>query len=173
MNPSSLAHPLRRRIRIRIRMGHARTAPRGASLIEILVAVLILSVGVLGLAGMQVRALRTSISSEQKTQAVILAHYLLDLMRVDRTSALDGLYNTTGGLTSPLCALPAVPAAGAFASSEFRDWMLSVQTGLGLAAKPCVAVNCDALGVCSVRLQWDDTAAGGLPDQSLTVTSRI
>jgi hypothetical protein len=29
------------------------------------------------------------------------------------------------------------------------------------------------LGLCSVRLQWDDTAAGGLPDQSLTLTSRL
>jgi len=169
MNPSSLARPLRPGIQMR----HARAAPRGASLIEILVAVLILSLGVLGLAGMQVRALRTSISSEQKTQAVVLAHYLLDLMRVDRTSALDGLYNTAGDLDTPLCAVPAVRAAGSFASSEFRDWMLSVQTGFGLAAKPCVAVNCDALGLCSVRLRWDDTAAGGLPDQSLTVTSRL
>ncbi len=173
MNPISLARPLRPRSRIRLRKGHGQRHARGVSLIEILVAVLILSVGVLGLAGMQVRALRTSISSEQKTQAVVLAHYLLELMRVDRTSALDGLYNTTGGLTTPLCAVPAVPAAGSFASSELRDWMLSVQTGLGPAANPCVAVACDALGLCSVRLQWDDTAAGGLPDQSLTVTSRI
>jgi type IV pilus assembly protein PilV len=145
---------------------------RGASLIEILVAVLILSVGVLGLAAMQVRSMRTTISSEQKTQAVILAHYLLDLMRVDRSSAVQGLYNTAGGLAAPLCALP---AAGAFASSELRSWMASVQAGLGPAAvaSTCVAVDCDALGLCSVRLQWDDTAAGGLPDQSLTVTSRI
>lgn len=146
---------------------------RGVSLIEILVAVLILSVGVLGLAAMQVRSMRATISSEQKTQAVVLAQYLLDLMRVDRSSAVQGLYNTAGGLAAPICALPAIPAAGAFASSELPGWMASVQAGLGPGASTCVAVNCDALALCSVRLQWDDTAAGGLPDQSLTLTSRL
>ena len=158
-----------------IRMRQGPRDARGVSLIEILVAVLILSVGVLGLAAMQVRSMRATISSEQKTQAVVLAQYLLDLMRVDRSSAVQGLYNTAGGLAAPICALPAVPAAGAFASSELRSWMASVQAGLGpaAAASTCVAVDCDVLGLCSVRLQWDDTAAGGLPDQSLTVTSRI
>lgn len=145
---------------------------RGVSLIEILVAVLILSVGVLGLAAMQVRSMRATISSEQKTQAVVLAQYLLDLMRVDRSSAVQGLYNT-GGLAAPICALPAVSAADEFARSELRGWMASVQAGLGPGASTCVAVNCDALALCSVRLQWDDTSAGGLPDQSLTVTSRL
>lgn len=171
MNTTAPAHPKRPRIR----MHRGQRNARGASLIEILIAVLILSVGVLGLAAMQVRSMRTTISSEQKTQAVILAHYLLDLMRVDRSSAVQGLYNTAGGLAAPLCVLPAAPAAGAFASSELRSWMASVQAGLGPAAvaSTCVAVDCDALGLCSVRLQWDDTAAGGLPDQSLTVTSRI
>ena len=171
MNPTAPARPRR----LRIRMRHGQRDARGASLIEILVAVLILSVGVLGLAAMQVRSMRTTISSEQKTQAVVLAQYLLDLMRVDRSSAVQGLYNTAGGLAAPLCVLPAVPAAGAFASAELRSWMASVQAGLGpaAAASTCVAVDCDVLGLCSVRLQWDDTAAGGLPDQSLTLTSRL
>lgn len=171
MKPTAPARPRRPGVRTR----HGPCDARGVSLIEILVAVLILSVGVLGLTAMQVRSMRASISSEQKTQAVVLAQYLLDLMRVDRESAVQGLYNTAGGLAAPICALPAVSAAGAFASSELRSWMASVQAGLGpaAAASTCVAVDCDVLGLCSVRLQWDDTAAGGLPHQSLTLTSRL
>ncbi|MEY4710617.1 MAG: type pilus modification protein PilV [Pseudomonadota bacterium] len=147
----------------------------GASLIEILVAVLVLSLGLLGLASMQVRALRALISSEQRTQAVALIHSLLEVMRVDRASALGGDYNTLGGTATPLCTLPPAPAAGLLAQAQLREWLDDAKDrlGPGQAATTCAVVACDAQGVCSVRLQWDDRAAGGPSDQSVTVTSRL
>lgn len=148
----------------------------GASLIEILVAALILSLGLLGLAGMQARALRASISSEQRTQAIFLSHYLLDLMRVDQVSALQGVYNTPGGLSNPACAASALPTPAInFAQTELRVWVDRVKASIGTAnpAKTCVAVDCTQAGVCTVRLHWDDSPAGGLADQAITVTSRL
>ncbi len=145
---------------------------RGASLIELLVAVLILSLGLLGLAGMQARALRAQMSSEQRTQAVVLVQELLEVMRVDRASAMQGDYNTAGGADTPLCAVPS--AAASFAQLALSDWLTQAKASLGGdQATTCAVVTCDALGVCSVQLAWDDSAAGGLSNQSIALTSRL
>jgi type IV pilus assembly protein PilV len=147
---------------------------RGASLIEVLVAILILSIGLLGLASMQLRAMRGAVSSVQRTQAVILSHYILDLMRVDRVAASNLLYNTPGGLGQPLCAAPqALP--GNFSQTEFSAWFARVKTQIGKPADAttCAAIVCNAQSVCTVQLQWDDSASGGLPNQSLVITTQL
>lgn len=152
-----------------------RPRHQGASLVEILVAVLVLSLGLLGLAGMQLRALRGSHSSVQRTQAVILGQYLLDLMRVDRQSALQGSYNTPATAAAPLlCALPSGTPTG-LAQLESRAWFAEVKSKLGRAndSTTCVRVVCDLQGLCSVQLQWDDSASGGLPVQRLSLHTRL
>lgn len=163
-----------------VRRGTHRPRPhRGASLIEVLVAVLILSLGLLGLAGMQLRALRGNISSAQRTQAVVMSQYILDLMRVDRMSALQGNYNTAGGLNAPLCAVPAAavppPAIGLSAQTEVRQWLTSLKANLGRPgdATTCAAIDCLPQGVCTVNLRWDDSPSGGLPNQTLSITTRL
>ena len=147
---------------------------RGASLIEVLVAVLILSLGLLGLASMQLRAMRGAVSSVQRTQAVILSHYILDLMRVDRAAALSGLYNTPGGLGQPLCAAPQAAPTN-FSQSEFSDWFTRVKAQIGQPADAttCAAIVCNAQSVCTIQLQWDDSASGGLPNQILAITTQL
>lgn len=137
-------------------------------------AVLILSLGLLGLAGMQARALRAQVSSEQRTQAVVLINALLEVMRVDRASAVQGRYDTAGGAATPLCTVPSVAAAASLAQRELSDWLTQAKASLGGdPATTCAVVTCDALGVCSVQLEWDDSAAGGLSNQSIAVTSRL
>ena len=148
---------------------------RGASLVEVLVAVLVLSVGLLGLAGMQLRALRGSQSSVQRTQAVFLGQYLLDLMRVDRQSALQGDYNTPASPAAPsLCTVPSPPGTG-LAKTEFHAWFTQVKSQMGRAGDhtTCVRVDCTAQGLCVVELQWDDSASGGLAAQRLSLSTRI
>ena len=70
-----------------------RTLAKGATLIEILVALLILSLGLLGMAGLQARAVKGNHSAMQRTQAVMMSYYILDAMRVDRANAKAGNYN--------------------------------------------------------------------------------
>lgn len=61
----------------------------GFSLIEVLVALLILSVGLLGLAGLQGRGLRESNSALLRSQGVQYAEDILDRMRANRANATD------------------------------------------------------------------------------------
>jgi len=72
--------------------GQAQALKRqsGFSLLEVLIAVVILSVGLLGLAGMQVTSLKYVTSSLQRTQATSLAYDMLDRIRVNP----NGIYTT-------------------------------------------------------------------------------
>jgi type IV pilus assembly protein PilV len=141
----------------------------GATLIEILVAVLILSFGLLGMAALQTRALQGNQSSVQRSQAIMLSHYLMDAMRVDRESAKGGDYNTDF-----VCGPDGITGT-TLAKNNLRDWLGTAETSLGVAddTTTCGAVTCDADYLCTVSLRWDDSKAGGLSDQSIKVQSKI
>lgn len=57
---------------------------KGFSLLEVMIAMVILSVGLLGLAGMQVIALENSHESSSRNQAIILAYSMSDRMIANR-----------------------------------------------------------------------------------------
>ena len=79
---------------------------RGAGLIEVLVAVLVLAVGLLGLAGLQVSAMQNGQSSYLRSQASLMAYSLIDQARAQggRLSAAD--------ITAWQAQLPAVLPGG-------------------------------------------------------------
>lgn len=132
---------------------------RGTSLIEVLISVLIMAVGLLGIAAMQATALRNSQSSTERSQAVIGTYAIIDAMRANRIGAIGGNYNTAGGWS---CALP---AAGTLAGNDVRAWMTGLRTSIGSGAADatvCGNITCDAAtGVCLVGVQWDDSRGGG------------
>jgi type IV pilus assembly protein PilV len=72
-----------------------RTRPRelGFSMLEVMVAVLILSFGLLGLAGLQALSLKSNVSAAQRTIATQLAYDIADRMRANQASVLSGDYN--------------------------------------------------------------------------------
>ena len=70
---------------------------RGFTLVESLVAVLVLSIGLLGIAALQVSSLRTNHVAYQRTQATFMAYDLLDRMRANRVAATAGSYNRNYG----------------------------------------------------------------------------
>jgi type IV pilus assembly protein PilV len=70
----------------------SRALQAGLSLLEILIATVVLSAGLLGLAGMQIAALKTTHNSYQVQQATWLLHDLLERMRANRQGVVDGRY---------------------------------------------------------------------------------
>ncbi len=66
----------------------------GFSLLEVLVAIVILSVGLLGIAGLQVKGLQVNHSSYMRTQATLLAYDMADRMRANITRQQDGSYKS-------------------------------------------------------------------------------
>lgn len=65
----------------------------GFTLLEILVAVLVLAIGLLGLAGLQTFGLHSNHSAKLRTQATLLAYDMTDRMRANRAGYEGGFYN--------------------------------------------------------------------------------
>lgn len=121
---------------------------RGVGLIEVLVAVLVLSIGLLGLAALQATALRNNQSSAERSMAVIHSYSIIDAMRANVVVARNGGYNYA---ISDACE---APAGGSQAANDVANWLQSLQTSLGQSA--CGNINCTS-GVCVVRIRWDDS----------------
>ncbi len=147
----------------------ATSPQRGASLIEILVAVLILSLGFLGMAGLQANALKKNQSSLARSQAVMFGYYIMDAMRADRSGALAGTYNTAAtGICDPAALL-----GTSLADNTRKDWLQRMRGSLGDTASTCGIINCDNTGICTVTIRWNDERAGGLGTQDFVTRSRL
>lgn len=65
---------------------------RGVSLLEVLVSVLVLGIGMLGVAALQTSSMRNTNSALEKTMAVILTDTLSELLKTDPLAAQQGVY---------------------------------------------------------------------------------
>ncbi len=66
---------------------------KGFSLIEVLVALLVLSIGLLGLAMLQVTGMKFNSDAYFRTQATVLAYDIMDRMRANSKGAGNGDYH--------------------------------------------------------------------------------
>lgn len=139
-------------------------AVRGVGLVEVLVSVLVLSIGLLGIAAMQATALRNSQSSLERSQGIVHVYTILDAMRANPNGVAAGAYNMAMTCTPP-------SAGGSVAASDRSEWITNLQNNLGPAA--CGLVNC-AAGVCTITVQWDDSrGTSGSTTQSFTTRVRL
>lgn len=67
---------------------------KGFSLIEVLIAVLVFSLGLMGLAAVQIASVRTNQSAAYRSAAVTLAYAMADRMRANQNGVLTGQYYT-------------------------------------------------------------------------------
>jgi len=143
---------------------------RGVGLIEVLIALLVLSFGMLGLAGLQVWSLRYNQSAMERGMAVVQTHTIVDAMRADRAAALSGVFDI-GFDASP-------PTGATFPEVSLRAWRASLTAALGPGATG--EIDCDG-AVCMIRVRWDDTRGtnvepdenGDIPVQLQVVTTEV
>jgi type IV pilus assembly protein PilV len=74
-----------------------RHAQRGAFLLESLIGILIFSLGVLGIVGLQAQAIRFTNDAEYRAEAVYLANSLISQMWADDRATLQTNYDSVGG----------------------------------------------------------------------------
>ena len=144
----------------------ALPAPRrmqGIGLIEVLVSVLILGVGLLGIAAMQSLALRGGQSSLESSQAVMQSTAIIEAMRGNRANAAS--YNTAGLVCT-------VPSGSGLAGGDLTAWITSLKSTIGNNAATCgqIAGCPDA---CVITVQWDDSRAGGGVTRTIVTRTRI
>ncbi|MBC3386880.1 type IV pilus modification protein PilV [Pseudomonas sp. SWRI12] len=142
--------------------GCSKRTQGGMTLIEVLVAVLILGVGLLGAAMIQLNALKYTDSSRMTSQASFIAYDLLDRIRAN--SAAD--YTITP---------PSSPNLNVARDQDLYDFQTNIVAFGGATATGTVALN---QRVYTITISWDDARAANTTDaaearRSFVLTSRV
>lgn len=115
----------------------------GATLVEVLVALLLLSIGLLGVAGLQINALQSNRSAAIRSQASVLAYSITDRMRANRNAALGGAYNMAFGST---------PSGTAINQVDLANWKTEIVNSLPAGdGELSIAGN-----IVLIRVRWTD-----------------
>ncbi len=151
----------------------SRSAAAGLSLIEVLIALLVLGFGLLGLAFLQTMNLRYTQSANQRTQAVNLAGELLDMMRSNRSQlASYAMEQDMSSVPEPTDGCETETDLGA--ANNVERWKCEVREALGADASAKVVTDAGT-GLVSVRLRWneDNLASGITGANTVELTSRL
>lgn len=140
----------------------SRAAQEGMTLIEVLVAVLILGVGLLGAAMIQLNALKYTDSSRMTSQASFIAYDMLDRIRAN--SAAD--YTITP---------PSSPNLNVARDQDLYDFKTNITSFGGATATGTIALN---QRVYTITITWDDARAANTANadearRSFVLTSRV
>jgi len=138
----------------------------GFTLIEILVALIILSIGLLGMASLQINSLRSNQSAYLKSQASMLAYDIADRMRANSDRAIAGDYNafdTDGGAVpvNPNCISTAAGCNDVSQSNtDLAEWARRINgTGNAIALLPDAqgTIARGAGNLFTVSIIWKET----------------
>lgn len=144
---------------------NSKRRQRGIGLIEVLISVLVMAIGMLGLAALQSLAMRNSQSSLDRTQAVYQIYSILDAMRAN--SGALAAYSLPKACTPPA-------AAGSLANSDKNGWITQLQSGQGgLGPNACGTIVINGVTPSNPRLvtitvEWNDSRGGTAGAQGST-----
>ena len=131
---------------------------RGVGMLEILVSVLVLAIGLLGLAALQSVGMKYNYQSYQRTQAVMLTYELTDRIRANSE-------NSTGQYSIAYGTFPGQPATGTcqaavctpaqMATFDLALWKQSILDSLGDDADGQVAYDAATL-LHKIQIKWKE-----------------
>lgn len=131
---------------------------QGMTLLEVLVAVLILAIGLLGVAGLQSQGQRTTAEASVRTYATVLANELLDRMRINRVQAKAGAYAFTAAPGGGVDCRATECSTADLRDFDINEWV--TQVGAMLPNGKAEVVFNDAAAAVNpsryeVRITWD------------------
>ena len=138
----------------------ARPAQRGSSMLEVLVSIFIMTLGLLGMAALQVRAQQAELESYQRAQGMILVNDMVDRINANRraagcykftTSTSTGAPYAGSGGSAPVCGAFGTTETRARADTDLTEWhntlngaaeqLGSNQVGAMIGARGCVSAD--------------------------------
>jgi type IV pilus assembly protein PilV len=108
-------------------MGNDMKSQAGFTMVETLVALVVLAIGMLGIAALYLTSLQAGRTAIYRTQAVNLAADLADRIRANRT-AVAGYGNVYTDAFAPVasCSTTAGCSAGELATTDLSDWKADI-----------------------------------------------
>jgi len=150
---------------------------KGYGLIEILVSMLVLAIGLLGVAGLQTQSIRFNHEAYLRTQATVLAHDIIDRMRVNRTTAIDTDKYKFALNDSPLASVTSCEIAECIASDiavyDFAQWRADIASSLPNgkgAVTPIDRVGAQTWREFTVQISYDSASTDSNASSPTTVT---
>jgi type IV pilus assembly protein PilV len=173
-------------------LSRSSTHTRGFTLVEVLVSLVILSIGLLGIAKLMLFSSHSNDSAYLRSQATGLAYQMLDNMRANtaQASVVNGPYTTTlaAGAVSPgFTCVAAAPCAN-LALYDVYQWKLRLNANSGVLPPLPLGALPNGQGSVATALvagqttitiivQWNDSVAqntlnpGAATTQSITLES--
>ena len=143
-----------------------RYRQQGLTLLEVMIAVMVLSIGLVGVAALQMYGLQSNQSSYHRTVATYQAWDIADRIR----SNPAGDYSSVSGLgTDPTCISDAAGCTTAqLVQHDTFEWNTNnsavLPNGAGVVCTDSTPndLACDGLGtMLAIKLNWSDDNAGG------------
>jgi type IV pilus assembly protein PilV len=135
------------------------TDARGFTLVEVLVSLVVLSIGLLGMAKMVMVSSHSNDSAYLRSQATALAYQAMDSMRANLTAS------TTNGYITPLGVMPAATVNcsavcdnATLALSDVYAWKQHLKNALP-SGTGSITTSATFPVIATVVVQWDDSAA--------------
>jgi type IV pilus assembly protein PilV len=160
---------------------------RGFSLIEVMAALIIISVGLLGIAKMQALALASTGTARLRSLAAIEAASLAASMHTDRgywatvgtksvtvtgTTISDATLGAVQSCTGSGGARPTPCTAAQMAAEDLQLWAKSVQAVL---PNDSASISCNQAGVvpvtCTIQIQWAEHIVNSNNQEAITATA--
>lgn len=138
-----------------------RSGSRGFSLVEVLVTVIVLAIGVLGLAGLQIAGMRSNYSAYLRTQATLGAADLIDQMRV-APAEFAGRHLRTAAVGDASGSSHPILASW---SEDLRSVLPRPADGTAQGEIDCAETDdhrCQT-GNCEIIVRWNDSRAESAP----------
>jgi type IV pilus assembly protein PilV len=140
---------------------------QGFSMIEVLVSVVIVSLGMLGIAGALLSSTRSATSSYLQQQAVQSAYDIIERMRANDsqasivggpyTAALGPAPGTTVAAPTPNCSTTACTPAQ-MAAFDIWQWQTQVQNSLPSGeGSIAITTGSNSTSTITITVQWIDT----------------
>jgi type IV pilus assembly protein PilV len=161
-----------------------RSRSAGFTLIEVLIALIVLVLGVLGAAGMTLASIRDSKQSGLRSQASAFAYELSDLMRAN--PGQETVFTSAASAASTSCWTTGCSPTD-MAKNDYYEWSTKLTGPNGLPNAQAVvcydrtdlnqfACDNDVTAPLVVKLQWDEknnNARGQAATSGATVTTRL
>ncbi|MES1191012.1 MAG: type IV pilus modification protein PilV [Steroidobacter sp.] len=131
------------------------SATKGLSLVEILVTLVIISVGLLGAAALHLTSIKNGYDSSSRSRATWLANYIADRMRANESDAEQLNYNVA--FSGPIAA-----TANSTTTTDITEWKTQIKDLLGGNGDGSITVT--QVGsdfVASVIIQWNERGPNG------------
>jgi type IV pilus assembly protein PilV len=154
-----------------------RRHSRGFTMIEVMVSLIILSIGLLGLAALQGTGYRFNSTAYQRTQATMVAYDLIDRMRANPTGVEKNKYTVAGNSlaqtywnTDPTetdCSTDTTCDYAALAAHDLVEWYNIVEALLPYDTEhlPTIERN-DVTRRVTITIRWPELGGTCLADAS-------